>query len=380
MNLLGQLCTFQGGGAFPQNEQGASGGEYPFAKVRDLAGMVGSEWRGIGNWITEEQRLRLRSKIVPEESIVFAKIGEGLRGERLAVAPQSMLIDNNLMAAVPQESTVSPMWLYYKFKVLGLSQYAVGSAMPYLKQSDLAAVAVDVPPRSVQEGVAGVLLALDNAIAANIRLVERSDDLREALWLSISRDASTVPLSSLARFVNGGAFTKGATGSGRIVVRIAELNSGIGPSTVFNDLEVPDSKVVRAGDLLMSWSGSLTAVRWFRDDAIVNQHIFKVIPNEDLSVWAVACAVETKLDEFRGIAAGKATTMGHIKRADLDSPVARPEISDRLNEVGAALWGRALAAEKENLRLAATRDELLPLLMSGKITLKDAEKTVEEVV
>lgn len=35
---------------------------------------------------------------------------------------------------------------------------------------------------------------------------------------------------------------------------------------------------------------------------------------------------------------------------------------------------------KENVLLAATRDELLPLLMSGKITVKDAEKTVEEVV
>ena len=97
-------------------------------------------------------------------------------------------------------------------------------------------------------------------------------------------------------------------------------------------------------------------------------------------MWAVACAVETKLDEFREIAAGKATTMGHIKRADLDSPVAWPEISDRLNDAGQALWDRALAAEQENLRLAATRDELLPLLMSGKITIKDAEKIVEGVL
>lgn len=38
------------------------------------------------------------------------------------------------------------------------------------------------------------------------------------------------------------------------------------------------------------------------------------------------------------------------------------------------------AKEAENLSLAATRDELLPLLMSGKITVKAAEKTVEEVV
>lgn len=44
------------------------------------------------------------------------------------------------------------------------------------------------------------------------------------------------------------------------------------------------------------------------------------------------------------------------------------------------LTSREMAAIDENARLAATRDELLPLLMSGKITVKDAEKTVEEVV
>ena len=46
----------------------------------------------------------------------------------------------------------------------------------------------------------------------------------------------------------------------------------------------------------------------------------------------------------------------------------------------ASLLARAVQAEQESARLAATRDDLLPLLMSGKITVKDAEKTVEEVV
>ena len=45
-----------------------------------------------------------------------------------------------------------------------------------------------------------------------------------------------------------------------------------------------------------------------------------------------------------------------------------------------ALWDRALAAEVESLKLTETRDELLPLLMSGKVRVKDAEKAVEEVV
>lgn len=254
------------------------------------------------------------------------------------------------------------------------------SAQPNLGASAMADFQIALPGLDVQEGIAEVLGVLDDKIAANHRVVSSLEQLRKTLWIRASQGAGESPLSSHAQFVNGGAYTKGATGVGRVVIRIAELNSGIGSSTVYNDLDVPDRQIAHAGDLLMSWSGSLTAVRWYREDAIVNQHIFKVIPRDDLPVWAVACAVETKLAEFREIAAGKATTMGHIKRADLDSPVAWPEISDRLNDAGTALWDRALAAEKENLRLADTRDELLPLLMSGKITVKDAEKTVEEVV
>ena len=35
---------------------------------------------------------------------------------------------------------------------------------------------------------------------------------------------------------------------------------------------------------------------------------------------------------------------------------------------------------EESRELAATRDELLPLLMSGKVRVKDAEKSLEEVL
>ena len=46
--------------------------------------------------------------------------------------------------------------------------------------------------------------------------------------------------------------------------------------TVRNNIEVADDHVTRPGDLLFLWSGSLTAARWYRPNAIINQHIFKV--------------------------------------------------------------------------------------------------------
>lgn len=247
----------------------------------------------------------------------------------------------------------------------------------------MAAFEFSLPSLYEQRAIAEMLGALDDKIAANDSLISTADELAKWEWnRSLYDEIDIIPLSSLARFVNGRAFTKGASGTGRVVVRIAELNSGIGGSTVYNDIEVDDDNLARPGDLLFAWSGSLTVARWFREEAIVNQHIFKVIPNKPHPMWLVNQAVCAKLREFQAIAADKATTMGHIQRRHLDEPVPVPskEQIQQLDTLMSALWGRALSAEQENLGLEDIRDTLLPLLMSGKVRVRDAEKVVEEAV
>lgn len=263
-----------------------------------------------------------------------------------------------------------------------IRRIAYGSVHPTMYYPDAKALHVCVPSLGGQQAIAEVLGALDDKIATNAEAIRVADDLSRAHFQSASADGHEVPLSSLARFVNGKAFTKDATGTGRVVIRIAELNSGIGGSTVRNDIEVPDDNTARPGDLLFAWSGSLTAARWYRPEAIVNQHIFKVIPAAARPMWLVNQAVHSKLDEFKAIAADKATTMGHIQRRHLDESVRIPSDEDvkRLHGLMTGLWEAALAAEVENLRLIETRDELLPLLMSGKVRVKDTEKTVEGVL
>ncbi len=189
------------------------------------------------------------------------------------------------------------------------------------------------------------------------------------------------PLSSMASFVNGRAFTKDATGTGRMVIRIAEINSGPGGSTVYNDIDVADEHIARPGDVLFSWSGSLAVVRWFRAEGIVNQHIFKVIPNPGVPRWLIFELINAKLPMFKGIAADKATTMGHIQRRHLDEAVAVPAQGEiqHLDSALGPLWDRALSAEQESLKLAELRDTLVPKLMSGEIRVRDAEKVVEDV-
>lgn len=237
-------------------------------------------------------------------------------------------------------------------------------------------------PIPEQRAVAAVLGALDDKISANLKLVEAADALASATFDRMLDDAESIPLTEVAQFVNGKAFTKGATGTGRVIIRIAELNSGIGGSTVYNDIDVIDQHVARPGDLLFAWSGSLTLHRWFRPEAIVNQHIFKVIPSNGYPIWCSYGLIARKLDEFKGIAADKATTMGHIQRRHLEEPVDVPARStiERCDSLMTTLWNSALLAEQESLTLTSIRDALLPQLMSGKIRVRGAEKKVEGVL
>lgn len=265
---------------------------------------------------------------------------------------------------------------YYFLQTVPLAEMNNDSAVPGLNRGEAEALPIRIPELSEQKRISRLLGSLDDKIAANKKTIQQLDLLRRASWQRNLQDGAVPkPLSSLASFVNGGAFTKNATGTGRVVVRITEMTGGIGKSTVRNDLDVPANQVVHNGDLLFSWSGTLAVKRWPLGEAIVNQHIFKVIPDRDFPAVYLDCAIDQQLDYFKMIAAGKATTMGHIKRSDLDANVEIPvRIREADLQLGGSLWDTAVSFEKENLTLAKTRDELLPLLMSGKITVKEAEQ------
>ena len=84
------------------------------------------------------------------------------------------------------------------------------------------------------------------------------------------------------------------------------------------------------------------------------------------------------MPEFRQIAADKATTMGHIKRHHLDDTFVKvpPQVEiDELDRYLGPLWERIVAAEVENLTIAALRDALLPELLSGRLRVAEARAT-----
>lgn len=178
-------------------------------------------------------------------------------------------------------------------------------------------------------------------------------------------------VSKIAQYVNGKAFTKHATGQGRMIIRIAELNSGPGGATKYSDVETEPEYTAFPNDILFAWSGSLGVHRWHRDEAIINQHIFKVIP-EDFPQWYVFYRLVEAMPFFQAIASTKATTMGHIKRGHLaDAAFTKPPhfLVDAADEQIKPLYDLIHRNEREILVLERIRDTLLPKLISGEIRL-----------
>lgn len=244
-----------------------------------------------------------------------------------------------------------------------------------IRSSELSRLHVPAPPLEEQERIAGVLGAFDDLIETNRRLADHLDDLRRAkVGHALAASSATTRLSEIAAFVNGRNFTKDADGIGRPVIRTPEARSGPGGNTVWSSVEADNDRVARAGDTLFVWSGTLMVNRWLYTDGLVNQHVFKVMPNQ-VPDWYVFALIEAQLPWFLGLAKDKATTMGHIKRAHLDEPMTGldPATIARLNPVVEPIWSAALELRIEVQELARQRDELLPLLMSGRTRVRDLE-------
>ena len=328
-------------------------------------------------YIDEKTNALLKRSVLEPNDILFSIAGT--IGRTARVLPDLLPANTNQALAIirPDESKVDVGYLLYSLRDRDKVQHAlsriVQSVQANLSLSQLSAIEISLPPMNEQRAIAAVLGGLDDKIAANTKLAGTTGQLARLVYTSMLANATETPLSKTADFVNGKAFTKGASGTGRVVIRIAELNSGIGGSTVYSDAEVEDKHIARAGDLLFAWSGSLTLHRWYREDAIINQHIFKVIPREGYPLWLVDQLLQSKIEHFKAVAADKATTMGHIQRRHLDEPVLVPnQDAIRKNSVlMEGLWNLGLLAEQENEKLAATRDALLPQLMSGQLRVSD---------
>lgn len=163
-------------------------------------------------------------------------------------------------------------------------------------------------------------------------------------------------LGEVADYINGRAFKPTEWGeSGTPIIRIQNLNSPEAPFN-FYDGAVDEKHRVRNGDLLISWSASLDAFIWERDEAALNQHIFNVKENRNLVdrkylYHAVRAAMASIRSKIHG------ATMQHITKPEFEAvPLALPPLDEQRRI--AAILDKADALRQKRRQAIAKLDEL----------------------
>ncbi|HQT82401.1 MAG: type I restriction endonuclease subunit S [Ferrovum sp. 37-45-19] len=237
----------------------------------------------------------------------------------------------------------------------------------------------DIPPLPEQKAITAMLSSIDD----KIDLLHRQNQTLEAMAGVLFRQRfvedvqeawDAKPLNSIANFLNGLACQKipPKNALDRLpVLKIRELSSGISDSSDWATSDIKSQYIVENGDVIFAWPASLMVKVWDGGKCVLNQHLFKVTSDE-FPKWFYLGWCRYHLKEFIAISASHATTMGHIKRGDLDATmVVIPSDSEinAMSEKMVPLLDKQIANAKQIKLLEKLRDTLLPKLMSGEVRL-----------
>ncbi len=369
-------------------------------------------------FVTADKAKSLEANLAHPRDIIFTQ--RGTLGQ-VSLVPEKPF-DCYLVSQSQMKLTVNPeladtLFLYYLFLTAEQQEYihknAIQTGVPHTNLGTLRATPVSLPPLSEQKAIAYFLGTLDDKIELNRKMNEtleatarlffkdwfvdfgptrakaegRPAYFAPELW-SLFPDAlddddkpvgwTIKPLDQIANFLNGLALQKyPSTGTDSIpVIKIAQLRTGNTTNSDRASVDLAKQYVVEDGDILFSWSGSLTHLVWTGGRGALNQHLFKV-SSSNYPKWFFFYWISEHMPNFQAIAASKATTMGHIQRHHLTEAltiVPSDSVLDSANQMISPLFEKILSNSLESRTLAQTRDLLLPKLLSGEIRLRDAEK------
>lgn len=406
---------------------------WPYSYIRyiDISGVGEGVIIEEPKWISISEIPNRARRLVRDGDTVLSTVRPGRRSIFFVKkAKPDWVISTGFAVLRPKQKHLEPRYLYFCIFDKAFTEYLVsrekGAAYPAVLPEDIVDATIPLPPLPEQRAIAHILGTLDDKIELNRRMSETLEQMARAIFKAwfvdfepvrakmegrwkrgqslpglpahlydlfpdrlVDSELGKIPegwevksLDEIARFVNGLALQKyPPIGSRSLpVIKIAQLRSGhtVGADRASADLD-PDY-IVNDGDILFSWSGSLECVVWTGGQGALNQHLFKVT-SERYPKWLCYFGIHAHLDEFRYIAASKATTMGHIQRYHLSEaklPVPPPSLLSAMDSYISPIFDGSWRNQLESRTLAALRDALLPKLIRGEIRVKDAEKFLKE--
>ena len=142
-------------------------------------------------------------------------------------------------------------------------------------------------------------------------------------------------LGEIATYINGYAFKpEDWDNKGRPIIRIQNLTNSSNEINYFSR-DIDEKYIVNKGDILISWSASIGIYEWTKEEAVLNQHIFKVVFNKvDINKkyykFIVDLCLKSAIKYMHG------STMKHITKKYFDDivvPIPNLEVQEKIAKI-----------------------------------------------
>ena len=334
-------------------------------------------------YISEKDFNKINERsLVEKNDILYSMIGTVGLIHRIDYEPNYAIKNIGLFKL---NDEIKSKWLYYYLKSPKMKSYInsllSGSTQQYITLNKLRNLPIEIPENYIDMiKIIKILELLEKKININ---AQTNNNLYEIMkrffdnWVNNLDNYEESSLSKIANYINGLAMQKYRAKNeiGLPVIKIKEMNEGITDNTERCSSNIKEDYIIEDGDILFAWSGTLCMTIWAQGKAGLNQHIFKV-QSKKYPKWFYYLWTEYYLGKFVEIAAGKATTMGHIKRKELDTAKVKIPIKkemDKMDRIMQPMLDKYINNKINNEILKQVRDTILPKLMNDEIDLDKIE-------
>ncbi len=400
---LADLCTRVTSGGTPAR----SHPEYYAMQAHGHPWVKSSELRDRYIGATEEQISDLglqnsAAKLLPPETVLVAMYGA--TAGRVGLLKIEAALNQAICALVPDRDRVDPVFLFHTLRSQheALSGKAAGAAQQNLNAGIVKAFPLRVPNVVTQSRIAAVLSAFDELIEINERRIQLLEDRARSLyreWFVHFR----FPGHEDVEFVDSelGPIPKDwATSSAAEIFHINPRGSSSQDDyrkVTMGDVSVRASHVLpskltkrasgsrfRRGDVLLAritpcLENGKTALVLFpkTDEMAVGSTEFIVLRGIDVGPGFVYCAARSS--ELRDHAIKSMSGASGRQRVPTDAfrslRIVKPsgEVAELFEDVAMPMLESVFQHRLQSEQLAATRDLLLPRLVSGKLDISDLD-------
>ncbi len=300
-----------------------------------------------------------------------------------------------------------PKYVYYLMKCLGNLKTSDKSTVPGVNRNDLHEIIIPYITPEFQRDIADFLFKIDAKIELNNKINRELEAMAKTLydyWFvqfdfpdaggkpykssggkmvynaelkrEIPEGWEVKSLLGIAAYTNGLACQKFRPTNDDFlpVIKIREMRDGFTEGTEKIRVDIPEKLIVNNGDVLFSWSASLEVMIWTGGKGGLNQHIFKVTSKKYPRSFYYFQLI-WYLQHFKMIAELRKTTMGHITQDHLkQSRIVVPPLGiiKKLDEKLHPIQEKQILISQQNQHLTALRDWLLPMLMNGQVSVRQA--------